>query len=70
MFASTCVSPMDVSKTRLQVLSQGVAKGAPKPSLASVMSNILKNDGVKGLYAGFVHPTSELFHSDGAPGVS
>jgi hypothetical protein len=44
------VSPMDVSKTRLQVMVQGL-KG-PKPSLVTVMSDIVKNEGVVGLYAG------------------
>ena len=45
---------MDVTKTRLQVLSQAASAtaGAPKPSLVGVMSNILATDGVKGLYAG------------------
>jgi len=46
------VSPMDVTKTRLQVMVQGL-KG-PKPSLVTVMSDIVKNEGIKGLYAGCV----------------
>ena len=50
MFASFCVSPMDVSKTRLQVMVQGL-KG-PKPSLVAVMSDIVAKEGAAGLYAG------------------
>ena len=57
MFASACVSPMDVAKTRMQVMAQktaGAAAAAVKPTLVNVMSGIVKNDGVKGLYAGCV----------------
>ena len=43
---------MDVTKTRLQVLAGQVQAGAPKPSLVGVMRDILKNEGVTGLYAG------------------
>lgn len=43
---------MDVTKTRLQVLSQ--VKTGPKPSLAGVMKDIIAKDGVTGLYAGCV----------------
>lgn len=44
------VSPMDVSKTRLQVIAQG-SKGM-LPSISTVMKDIIKTDGVSGLYAG------------------
>ena len=43
---------MDVTKTRLQVLVQGLQ--GPKPSLVTVMKDIVKNEGFKGLYAGCV----------------
>ena len=43
---------MDVTKTRLQVLAGGLQAGGPKPSLGGVMRDIMKNEGVTGLYAG------------------
>lgn len=60
MLASACVSPMDVAKTRLQVMAQGAAKGAARPSLLTVMGSIVKNDGITGLYAGCVARTAAL----------
>ena len=52
MFASFVVSPMDVTKTRMQVLSQGRPRGAPPLSLAAVLRDIVARDGLRGLYAG------------------
>jgi len=43
---------MDVAKTRLQVMAQGAARGAPRPGLGAALASIVRNDGVSGLYAG------------------
>jgi hypothetical protein len=53
MFASACVSPMDVTKTRMQVLAQSAKlAGTAKPTISSVVLTVWRNDGVKGFYAG------------------
>ena len=46
------VSPMDVTKTRMQVMVQGIS--GPKPSLVKVMGDIFKAEGITGLYSGYV----------------
>lgn len=49
--AATCfVQPLDLVKTRMQV-SKGV-EGAAKPSTFSVISGIIKNEGLSTLYTG------------------
>lgn len=49
--AATCfVQPLDLVKTRMQV-SKGV-EGAAKPSTFSVISGIIKNEGISTLYTG------------------
>ena len=53
---------MDVTKTRLQVMVQGM-KG-PKPSLVKVMKDIVAAEGVKGLYAGYVFTTTSCPRSE------
>jgi solute carrier family 25 oxoglutarate transporter 11 len=45
IFASICVQPADIAKTRLQLLPKGT-------SMVSVMQGIVAKDGVTGLYAG------------------
>ena len=49
--AATCfVQPLDLVKTRMQV-HKGV-EGAVKPSTMSVISGIIKNEGISTLYTG------------------
>ena len=49
--AATCfVQPLDLVKTRMQV-NKGV-EGAVKPSTFSVISNIIKNEGISTFYTG------------------
>jgi len=50
MFATCFVQPLDLVKTRMQVTK--VAEGAKKPSTFSVISNIIKNEGISTLYTG------------------
>jgi solute carrier family 25 oxoglutarate transporter 11 len=45
IFASICVQPADIAKTRLQLLPKGT-------SMVTVMRGIVAKDGVTGLYAG------------------
>jgi hypothetical protein len=47
---------MDVTKTRLQVASQTALAGH-KPTFTTVFRDILKTDGIPGLYAGLVCST-------------
>ena len=46
IFACICTHPLDLAKVRLQ------AAPLPKPTLVEMLKNILKNDGVLGLYSG------------------
>ena len=49
--AATCfVQPLDLVKTRMQV-AKG-AEGAAKPSTFSVISKVIKNEGITTLYTG------------------
>jgi len=50
MVATCFVQPLDLVKTRMQV--NKVAEGAKKPSTFSVISNIIKNEGLSTLYTG------------------
>jgi len=50
MFATCFVQPLDLVKTRMQV--NKVAEGAKKPSTFSVISNVIKNEGISTLYTG------------------
>lgn len=49
MFATCFVQPLDLVKTRMQVSK---TTGGAKPSTASVISNIIKNEGISTLYTG------------------
>ena len=49
--AATCfVQPLDLVKNRMQVIK--VAEGAKKPTTASVIMNVVKNEGLFTLYNG------------------
>ena len=49
--AATCfVQPLDLVKNRMQVMK--VAEGAQRPSSASVLINVVKNEGLFTLYNG------------------
>ena len=49
--AATCfVQPLDLVKNRMQVIK--VAEGATKPTTASVIMNVVKNEGLFTLYNG------------------
>jgi solute carrier family 25 oxoglutarate transporter 11 len=48
--AATCfVQPLDLVKTRMQVMK---SDGGPRPSSASVLMNVVRNEGVTTLYTG------------------
>eukprot|EP01138_Halocafeteria_seosinensis_P002263 gb/GECG01002315.1/.p1 GENE.gb/GECG01002315.1/~~gb/GECG01002315.1/.p1 ORF type:complete len:208 (+),score=20.66 gb/GECG01002315.1/:1-624(+) len=49
MFASTCVHPIDLTKVRLQLIGQ---KEGVRPSMFSVLRNVLRDEGFTALYAG------------------
>lgn len=51
--ASTFVHPIDLAKVRLQLYatSVNVEKG-PKPNFISILSTMIKNDGIRSVYAG------------------
>ncbi|KAK5781417.1 Dic1p PWA37_004860 [Arxiozyma heterogenica] len=46
IFACICTHPLDLAKVRLQAAS------LPKPTLVEMLTNILRNEGVLGLYSG------------------
>jgi hypothetical protein len=46
------IHPIDLTKTRLQLVGQSLEAGAAKPSALSVARSILAAEGVSGLYAG------------------
>lgn len=46
IFACICTHPLDLAKVRLQAAS------LPKPTLVKMLTNILKSEGVLGLYSG------------------
>lgn len=46
IFACVCTHPLDLAKVRLQAAS------LPKPTLVEMLTNILRNEGVQGLYSG------------------
>mmetsp|Transcript_1289 Transcript_1289/g.1534 ORF Transcript_1289/g.1534 Transcript_1289/m.1534 type:complete len:351 (+) Transcript_1289:174-1226(+) len=50
MFASACIHPVDLVKVRIQLTGQG-SKGAT-PSPIKIVSDIVKAEGVTGLYSG------------------
>lgn len=51
MFASSIIHPIDLSKVRLQLFS-AVNPSLPKPSTVVIMREIIKADGMLGLYSG------------------
>lgn len=50
MFASFVIHPIDLTKVRMQLIGQGSKAAAPSP--LKVISDVVKQDGVTGLYAG------------------
>ncbi|XP_017079461.1 mitochondrial uncoupling protein 4C [Drosophila eugracilis] len=52
--AESCVYPLDVAKTRMQVDGEQAKKtGAKMPTFRATLSNMIKVEGFKSLYAGF-----------------
>lgn len=51
MLASSCIHPIDLSKVRLQLFAT-LNPGVPKPSSFTILSEMVKKDGVKSIYSG------------------
>lgn len=51
MLASSCIHPIDLAKVRLQLFSTQFPT-QPRPSFTTIISNIVKNEGVTAVYAG------------------
>eukprot|EP01041_Mallomonas_annulata_P008825 gene8825-18271_t len=52
--ASSVVHPIDLAKVRLQLYAtaESTTLSTPKPNFVSVLSNMIKNEGIKSIYAG------------------
>jgi Mitochondrial carrier protein len=50
-FASVIIHPIDLAKVRIQIYSQ-LYPGKPVPSFPTILSTIVKNDGVLAVYKG------------------
>jgi len=50
-FASIVIHPIDLAKVRMQLFGQ-LNPGKPIPSFPTIISNIVKSDGVSGIYKG------------------
>lgn len=50
--AETATFPLDLLKTRLQLAGQSLAAGAAPPGLAATAAQLVRAEGVAGLYAG------------------
>jgi len=50
-FASCVIHPIDLAKVRMQLFGQ-MNPGKPIPSFPTIISNIVKTDGISGIYKG------------------
>jgi solute carrier family 25 oxoglutarate transporter 11 len=51
MLASSCIHPIDLAKVRLQLYAVN-NPGQPKPSISTMLGTMVRNDGIKSVYAG------------------